>query len=83
MKQNPVAFGSQTVNIQTTQNGQSTLNWILSDNLNSTTVAANSDGSWSGQILYSAFGEFKARPGGTPANSQHSGQIEFIAVVLG
>jgi hypothetical protein len=40
-------FGSQTIAIQTSlNNAQGMLNWIMSDNLNSTTVTANADGTF-------------------------------------
>jgi hypothetical protein len=51
------AVGSQMVAVSNTTGGQTTLNWILSDQVGSTTVTANADGTWNSEIRYSAFGE--------------------------
>jgi hypothetical protein len=40
-------FGSKTIAMRTVQGDQNTLNWILADNLNSTTVTTNADGNTS------------------------------------
>jgi hypothetical protein len=43
--------------MRTTQSDNNTLTWILTDNLNSTTVTANEDGTFNSELRYSAFGE--------------------------
>ena len=78
-----VVAGSQTVAVQTALNGaQGTLNWVLSDNLNSTTVTANADGTFNSELRYSAFGEIRYSSGSTPTNYQYTGQLSQQAVGL-
>jgi hypothetical protein len=67
--------GSQTIAENTISNGVTTLYWLLSDQVGSTTVAANADGSWSGQILYTAFGEIRSASGNTPTQYRYTGQL--------
>ena len=49
--------------MRTVSSGNDTLHlvclrqWLISDNLGSTSVTANADGSWKNEICYSAFGE--------------------------
>jgi hypothetical protein len=49
--------GSQTIAEVTVTGSQSTLNWILSDQVGSTSVTANADGTFNSEIRYSAFGK--------------------------
>jgi hypothetical protein len=51
--------GSQTIaeNTVIVSSGQATLNWILSDQVGSTSVTANADGTFNSEIRYTAFGK--------------------------
>jgi hypothetical protein len=69
------AVGSQMVAVSNTTGGQTTLNWILSDQVGSTTVTANADGTWNSEIRYSAFGEIRFNSGITPTNYRYTGQL--------
>ncbi|MDR3576445.1 MAG: hypothetical protein P4L50_21460 [Anaerolineaceae bacterium] len=76
-------FGSQIVAIQTSLNGaQSTLNWVMTDNLNSTTVTAKADGTFNSELRYSAFGEIRFSSGVVPTNYQYTGQLSQQAIGL-
>jgi hypothetical protein len=55
--------GSAQIAVVTVKNGTSTLQWLLNDNINSTSVTANADGTWNSTIQYSAFGEIWASSG--------------------
>jgi hypothetical protein len=61
------AVGSQMVAVSNTSGGQTTLNWILSDQVGSTTVTANADGTWNSEIRYSN--------GATQTNYRYTGQL--------
>ncbi|MDR3573711.1 MAG: hypothetical protein P4L50_07610 [Anaerolineaceae bacterium] len=67
--------GSQTIAENTVTNGTTTLNWILSDQVNSTTVTANADGTLNSEIRYTAFGEIRASLGVTPTQYRYTGQL--------
>ncbi|MDR3573709.1 MAG: RHS repeat-associated core domain-containing protein [Anaerolineaceae bacterium] len=67
--------GSQTIAENTITGGTTTLNWILSDEVNSTTVTANADGTLNSEIRYTAFGEIRFSSGNTPTNYQYTGQL--------
>ena len=75
--QKTYSFGSQTVAVRTIiKDGQNWLTWILTDNLNSTSVTANADGSFNSEIRYSAFGEIRTGSGTTPTNYKYTGQFK-------
>ena len=62
--------------MRTIQGSQNWLNWILTDNLGSTSVTANADGSFNSEIRYSAFGEIRTGSSGTtPTNYKYTGQL--------
>jgi RHS repeat-associated protein len=61
--------------VRTIQGSQNWLTWVLTDNLNSTTVTANADGSFNSEMRYSAFGEIRYSSGTTPTNYQYTGQL--------
>ena len=75
-KQKTYSFGSQTVALRTIINdSQNWLTWVLTDNLGSTSVTANADGSFNSEIRYSAFGEIRYSSGTTPTNYKYTGQL--------
>jgi hypothetical protein len=67
--------GSAQIAVVTVKNGTSTLQWLLNDNINSTSVTANSDGTWNSTIQYSAFGEIWASSGITGTEYRYTGQL--------
>jgi RHS repeat-associated protein len=70
------SYGSETVAMRTIQGPSgNTLNWIMTDNLNSTTVTANADGTFNSELRYSAFGEIRYSSGVTPTDYQYTGQL--------
>lgn len=56
------------------------LKWVMTDNLNSTTVTANADGTFNSELRYSAFGEIRYISGTTPTNYQYTGQLSQQAI---
>ncbi len=52
----------------------STLYWILGDHLGSTAVTASADGTFYGEIRYTAFGEARYSSGTTPTDYRYTGQ---------
>ena len=69
-------FGGQTVAVRTIQGQPKLVDLGISDNLNSTAVTANSDGSFNSEIRYSAFGEIRSSSGTTPTNYKYTGQLK-------
>jgi RHS repeat-associated protein len=49
--------------------------FVLSDQVGSTTVTANADGTWNSEIRYSAFGEIRYSNGITQTNYRYTGQL--------
>jgi len=70
------SFGSETIAVRTIQGpSENTLNWIMTDNLNTTTVTAHAHGTWNSEICYTAFGEIRFTGGATPTQYRFRGQL--------
>ncbi len=54
--------------------GTNTLYWLLSDQLGSTTITANQNGSFNSELRYKAWGDQRYASGTTPTNDQFTGQ---------
>jgi len=75
-------FGSISVAVRTITGSQNVLNWVITDQINSTTVTANADGSLSSEIRYSAFGTIRYENGVTPTNYRYTGQLQQAVIGL-
>jgi RHS repeat-associated protein len=62
------------------ENGNVT--WLLQDQVSSTTVTANADGSLASEVRYSAFGEIRARTGTTVTDKKYTGQQQETEIGL-
>jgi RHS repeat-associated protein len=58
------------------------LQWLISDNLGSTSVTTNSDGTFNSEIRYTAFGEIRWKNGITPTNYRYTGQLDDSYIKL-
>ena len=68
--------GSTIIAVRTVVNGTDTLQWMVSDQIGSTSVTANADGTWNSEIRYTAFGEIRWKNGVTPTNYRYTGQLD-------
>jgi RHS repeat-associated protein len=68
--------------VRTVTGGSDTLQWLITDHLGSTTVTANTSGSLSSEIRYSAFGEIRYINGITPTNYRYTGQLDDSYIKL-
>jgi RHS repeat-associated protein len=69
--------GSTVIAVRTVVNGTDTLQWMVSDQIGSTSVTANADGTWNSEIRYTAFGEIRWKNGVTPTNYRFTGQLDM------
>jgi len=76
--QKTYVFGSLTVAVST--NG--TLNWVLTDQINSTTVTASATGDLNSEIRYTAFGTIRYENGITPTDYRYTGQLQQAVIGL-
>jgi YD repeat-containing protein len=76
------SLNGQTVAVRTVLDSTDTLNWILTDHLNSTAVTAAEDGSKLAELRYSAFGEIRFSSGTTPTEYQYTGQLNASYIKL-
>ena len=60
----------------------STLTWMLQDQVNSTTVTANVDGSFQSEVRYSAYGEVRHADGVTVTDKLYTGQQQEVEIGL-
>jgi RHS repeat-associated protein len=56
--------------------------WLLQDQVNSTTITANADGSLASEVRYSAFGEIRASTGTTVTDKKYTGQQQESEIGL-
>jgi RHS repeat-associated protein len=62
------------------ENGNVT--WLLQDQVSSTTITANADGSLASEVRYSAFGEIRASTGTTVTDKKYTGQQQESEIGL-
>jgi RHS repeat-associated protein len=76
------AFGSMRVAMRTITGETNTLQWMLSDHLGSTSIIANTDGSYFSELRYSAFGEIRFSFNITPTDYRYTGQLSQATIGL-
>ncbi|MHC1781891.1 MAG: RHS repeat-associated core domain-containing protein [Anaerolineaceae bacterium] len=67
--------GGATIAVRTVVGEEGTLQWILSDHLNSASVTASEDGTYNSRIQYTAFGEVRTSSGLTATKYRYTGQL--------
>jgi len=72
------SLGSQRVAMRT----NSTLAWLMTDQINSTTVTASATGSLNSEIRYTAFGTIRYENGITPTDYRYTGQLQQAVIGL-
>jgi len=73
------AFGNTTVAMR--ENDEA-LTWLLTDQINSTTVSVSEDGTLVSEIKYTAFGEVRSINGVMVTDSRYTGQREEVEIGL-
>ena len=69
--------GSTIIAVRTVTAEADTLQWMISDQLGSTTTTANADGTWNSDIRYTAFGEIRLKTGVTASGYRYTGQLDM------
>jgi RHS repeat-associated protein len=73
------AFGTTTVAMR--ENDEA-LTWLLTDQINSTTVTVSEDGTLVSEVKYTAFGEVRSINGVMVTDSRYTGQREEVEIGL-
>jgi RHS repeat-associated protein len=71
------AAGSTIIAVRTITAEADTLQWMISDQLGSTSTTANADGTWNSDIRYTAFGEIRLKTGVTASGYRYTGQLDM------
>jgi RHS repeat-associated protein len=71
------AAGSTIIAVRTVTAEADTLQWMISDQLGSTSTTANADGTWNSDIRYTAFGEIRLKSGVTASGYRYTGQLDM------
>jgi len=65
------------ITVRTLSAEADTLQWMISDQLGSTSTTANADGTWNSDIRYTAFGEIRFKSGVTATGYRYTGQLDM------
>ena len=71
------AAGGTIIAVRTVTAEADTLQWMISDQLGSTSTTANADGTWNSDIRYTAFGEIRLKSGVTASGYRYTGQLDM------
>jgi RHS repeat-associated protein len=80
--QKTYVFGSLTVAVRTVSGSQNVLNWVVTDQISSTTVTASATGDLNSEIRYTAFGTIRYENGITPTDYRYTGQLQQAVIGL-
>jgi RHS repeat-associated protein len=80
--QKTYVFGSLTVAVRTVSGSQNVLNWVITDQISSTTVTASATGDLNSEIRYTAFGTIRYENGITPSDYRYTGQLQQAVIGL-
>jgi RHS repeat-associated protein len=69
--------GSTIIAVRTVTAEADTLQWMISDQIGSTSTTANADGTWNSDIRYTAFGEIRLKSGVTASGYRYTGQLDM------
>ena len=71
------AAGGTIIAVRTVTAEADTLQWMISDQLGSTSTTANADGTWNSDIRYTAFGEIRLKSGVTASGYRYTSQLDM------